>query len=368
MADPRILAPIPTPPAQRWKEFRLLYLPRTAFVVGTIVVAILWSHWVAPATLVAEAEVTHRDVRAPQAGVLVGLNVDMLKSVKAGEVIGRVASVNPLLLEADLNVIRAELVMVATTMAGATDKFKMALDFESMQLNWMNHRVSVASLQGRLQIAEADLVRGEELFKQGLVTEANIQQLRVQRESLTKQLEQEQQLMAHLEPIVHAFAPKDASDADLATKNALDAALKVQDAKLHVAEQQLKPLALVAPIDGVVSMLARHNGEGVTAGEVVVRVTALTSDRITGFLRQPMAFVPKPGMKVELLTRGSPRTQTESKVLEVGPAMEPISATLMAAMRLPKSPPPPPGLRLQIEVPRGFKLVPGEFVDVVVKP
>src|SRR4051812_27392286 len=86
--DPRILGPIPTPAAQRWKEMRLIYLPRTVFGAGAILAAWLWTSWVSPATLVAEAEVEQADVRAAQAGVVASLKVAMLQPVHAGEVVG----------------------------------------------------------------------------------------------------------------------------------------------------------------------------------------------------------------------------------------------------------------------------------------
>ena len=90
--DPRILSAVPTPPAQRWREVRLLYLPRTVFIVGGLVAIWLWSSWVAPATLVAEAEIQQLDVRSVQAGKLTTLKVDTLQSVHRGDVIGYVGS------------------------------------------------------------------------------------------------------------------------------------------------------------------------------------------------------------------------------------------------------------------------------------
>ena len=38
--DSRLLPPIPTPPSQRWREIRLLYLPRAVFILGVIAAAL----------------------------------------------------------------------------------------------------------------------------------------------------------------------------------------------------------------------------------------------------------------------------------------------------------------------------------------
>ena len=47
--------------------------------------------------------------------------------------------------------------------------------------------------------------------------------------------------------------------------------------------------------------------------------------------------------------------------------MEPVPASLQAAMRLPPNTPPELGLRVQISVPDGFVLRPGEQVDVAIE-
>ena len=47
--------------------------------------------------------------------------------------------------------------------------------------------------------------------------------------------------------------------------------------------------------------------------------------------------------------------------------MESISPSLVAAMKLAPNTVPEPGLRVHIPVPDGFKLRPGEIVDVVMR-
>lgn len=363
--DSRILGPIPTPAAQKWKEVRLIYLPRTVFAVGVVVAAWLWASWVSPATLVAEAEIQQRDVRSAQAGVVASLKVDMLQPVHRGDVVGQIAAANPRLLDATLAVIRADVGMLSDSMAGVTDKQKMALEYEKLQLELMTRRVSLASLRGRLQVSAADLARSEQLYKQGLVTDQQIGQLKGAVDSLNAQIAEEARLVAHLEPIVRNYSPKDENNADLSAQSALAAAIKVQDAKLKLAEEQLTPQPLVAPIDGVVTALLRHPGEEVTAGETVLRITASRAERLVGFLRQPMPFEPKPGMTVEVRTRGVKRQFATTKITEVGAALEPIPPSIMAALRLPANPPPEHALRIQFALPTGIPLLPGEHVDVV---
>lgn len=367
MDNPRIIGPIPTPPAQRWKEIRLLYLPRAVFLVGVIVAAWLWTSWVAPATLVAEADYIHAEVRAVQAGVLAGLKVDMLQAVKAGDAIGQIAATNPRILEATLAVIKADVGMLTATLAGATDRQRVTLELERMQLDWMGQRVELASLRGRLLQAEADLARGTPLHATAMITEEAYEQMKITRDALAAQVDEQGKMVAHLEPLVRNLGTPDTQASALSSETALASAIKVQEAKLQLAEAQLTPLPLVAPINGVVALLLRRNGETVIAGEPILRINATRPDRLVGFLRQPLSFEPKAGMTAEIRTRTLPRHFTTAKILQVGPAMEPITPTLVAAMRLPASPVPESGLRVEFTLPAGLPLVPGEHVDVIIR-
>jgi multidrug resistance efflux pump len=247
MNDPRILEPIPTPPEQRWREFRLLYLPRAAFVLGVIVAAWLWSDAIAPATLVAEADIQQADVRSAHAGVITSLNVAQFETVHAGQVVGQVMPLS-------------------------------------------------------------------------------------------------------------APLPGPAATPPTKLGNAAAAAVAPAPAAFP----------LIAPIDGVVSVLLRHPGETVAAGETVLRITSRKATRLTGYLRQPLPFEPEVGMSAEIRTRGAPRQAAMTKVTGVGGAMEAIPSSLLAAMRLSDKSGPEHALRILFAMPPGLALRPGEHVDVII--
>ena len=365
--DSRILTPIPTPPAQRWREIRLLYLPRAMFFVAIAVVAWMWGGVVAPSSMVAEAEVLGSDLRAPQAGVVASLTVALHQPVQAGQVVGHIAGANPRLLEATLAVIRAEVGMLTATMAGATDRQRVALEFERMQLDWMSHRVERAALQGRLQQTETDLARAEQLYRTGLVTTESVDQLKISRASLVAQLDEKNKLVARLEPALRNLTATDPQASALSGDAALAAAIKVQESKLRLAEAELAPAPLVVPIDGVVALVLRRAGETVLAGDPILRVTAPKSERLTGYLLQPLPYEPKVGMEAEIRTRGTPVKIATTKITHVGVALETLSPTMLAAMRLPTVPAPETAVRVEFALPPGLALRPGEHVDVTVR-
>lgn len=360
--DPRLLPPIPTPPAQRWREVRLVYLPRVMFVLGIALVVWMWGGAVAPATMVAEAEVSGADLRAGQPGVLTELKVALNQTVRAGETLATVAPANPRLIDATLAVIRAEVAMLM-----AADSKRIAVEFERLQLDWISERVNRVATLGEIQQVEADLARAEPLHRSGLMTDDAYTQLKLKLATLKTQATEREKIIDRLDPTARTPASADPQRAALSGESALAAAIKVQEARLQLAEEQLRPVTLVAPMDGVVSLVLRRAGETIVAGEVLLRVTAPGPARLVGYLRQPLPFTPTPGMTAEIRTRGLPAQVATTTVTQVGAALELISPTVIAAMRLPPTPAPETALRVEFALPVSLGLKPGEHVDVLVR-
>jgi multidrug resistance efflux pump len=353
------LSPIPTPPAQLWRQLRLQYLPVVVFVAGVAGAAVLWTQWVSPPTLVGEAEAIRAELRAPQAGMLSGLSADLLHPVKAGQIVGQVIVSDPKVLEASLAVIRAEIEVLRTS----TD-----MNFERLRLDWMSKRVELVSLQSQLHQAEATLARVMALHRQKLVTDEQHDEAKNARDAIAARLKAQTDLVERIEPGLRSLELPEARPSTVASAEALRAAVLQKEAQLRLIETQLSPVPLVAPIDGVVTLLHRRTGETVSAGESILQVSATRSTRIVGFLRQPLPLEPKPGMEVEVRTRTFVRRSGIAQVSQVGEQLEPISASLLAAMRLPVTAIPTDlGLRVHVSAPAGLSLRPGEQVDLIVR-
>lgn len=366
MSDDR-LPPIPTPSAQLWRQLRLQYLPVLVFVAGVLLAAFLWTHWVAPPTLVGEAEAVRVELRSAQPGTLTGLDVDLLQPVKAGQVIGQVI-VTPLpVLETSLAAIRAEIEMMRTTMDPVVGQQRAALDLERLQLDIMSKRVDLASLRGELIQAESTLTRLAPLKQTGVVTDDQYDLAKNARDTLQSRIRALNELIAQAEPRLRRLNTDDTQPRPSLTAS-LQSAIRHKESELRMLEAQLSPLSLTAPIDGVVTLLHRRSGETVAGGEPILQISATRSQRIIGFLRQPLPVEPKPGMDVEVRTRTFVRRIGQAKVTQVGQQLEPISPTLLAAMRLPVSAIPTDlGLRVHVSAPEGLKLRPGEQVDVIIR-
>ena len=102
------LPPIPTPPAQRWREFRIQFLPLIVFVLGVVAVVMLWGATIQPIGVIGEVEVTTADVLSLQDGQVVDLTIDRFSEVKAGQTIGYVVRRSDDMLAAELAIINTD--------------------------------------------------------------------------------------------------------------------------------------------------------------------------------------------------------------------------------------------------------------------
>ncbi|MCX6953650.1 MAG: HlyD family efflux transporter periplasmic adaptor subunit [Verrucomicrobia bacterium] len=358
------LPPIPIPSRLRWTAFCTEKLPFVVFALGVAAVAVLWNHSVTP-SLVAEAETVSAEVRSAQGGTLTTLDVALFQPVTAGQVIGHVQVADPKLLAASLAVIRAEIALMRANLEPVLPAQRVALDAGRLQLDWMHERVTLASLRVQLQQAEAELVRLRPLFEKNIVSVEIYETARLQRENLSAQLTEQTKLVETLGPAAREFSQRSAESTPRPAAETLAAATHVQEEKLRLTETQLGTVALTAPLDGVVSAVHRRAGESLKAGEPIVTVAATQSARLVGFVRQPLAFEPKPGMTVDIRRRTAARQTAPAKITAVGGVLEPVSPTILALLNRANTP--ELGLRIHIAAPAALNLRPGEQVDVTIR-
>jgi len=284
---------------------------------------------------------------------------------RAGQLIGYVAAGTPQQLAAALEVIRAEIDLMRATLDPVVGQQRAALDLARLQLDWLGKRVDLAALQGQLRQAEINLERTLALHKTQMATDAQLDAARITRESLVGQSKALTDLIAETEP---GLKPVFSAVGTATTAGGLAAAIRHKEKEIAQLEAQLGPQPVLAPIDGTVTAILRRSGEAVAAAEPIVLLTSPRTDRIVGFIRQPVAVEPKAGMSVEVRTRTFRRQAGVSAIGQVGNQLEPIPATLLAAMRLPVSVTPTEfGLRVVVPTPPGLPVRPGEQVDLIVR-
>lgn len=351
---------IPTPSRHRWRRFCAEALPALIFAAGAVGVILLWRPAGAAPTLVAEVERVLSEVKAVRAGVVTDVRVKLLQSVAAGDALALLHTNPPEVLAASLAVIRADIELLRANLQPELGPRRVSLQAARLQLDWMKERVALASLGAQLEQAESEFRRLDPLHRQGLVTDSAFDSARLVQERLRLEGIEQRRLVDRLAPTVEAawLASDDVPDP-------LAAALRVQEEKLRLAEAQFAPVKLTAPLAGVVTTLVAAPGTTVAAGDVVATVAAERSERLVGFLRQPLPKEVRVGTAVELRARNAAGQRAVATIAEIGRVLEPVSPTVLALYN--RAQIPELGLRVHIVLPPGFPARPGEWVDVTLR-
>lgn len=120
---------------------------------------------------------------------------------------------------------------------------------------------SIADLENKYNMAKRDLERSEKLFKEGAISQEEVESARLQASSALTTLENQKQKLK--------------LDQKGPTKSTIDAArAQVMQAEADLALQSLnaKNLVIKAPIDGVIATLPVTIGETVSNGKVITQI------------------------------------------------------------------------------------------------
>jgi len=352
------LPPIPSPPAHHWRQFRVKVLPPLSFLGVLLATVWLWSENMVNPLLYGTAESRQADVISPVDGCVVRLLVEQYQQVNAGDLIAVVGAVKPEILTNTVAMIRAEIEAIrADAGFDAGDKVRYA----QFQLDWMQQRAELASLKVQLIWAEAEFERISRLVKENISFQEEYDTAKRDMEDTRAQIAEKQALVEQTGESIKRLNP-DTFDPDTA---AVRAAVAVAQQQLKLAEAELQPVYLTAPIAGQVSKVNKFPDSMVATAEVIATIADPHVDRIIGYVSQPIRLEPKVGMPVEIRTRGAQRMTGRAQITHVGPRIELFTAPLrirgMGAAQ-------ERGLPFVVSLPPEMKLLPGELVDVTIIP
>lgn len=392
------LSRIPSPPGATFREFRITVLPVLTFLLVLGATLVTWRLYVGPSQLVGEVEAIHTQVSAPQAGQLRELHVDLLQHVKAGQTLAVLVPTDPRVLAARLDVSRSRLDLLRESLDARLRQQNNQISLLQLRLNWLSQRAELASLQARRSFYESELTRQTQLMtwlrERAALTESRIvavprtsagesapggdprswipegagmdrvadfQIAKRDLDSLNAELEEKTRLVDEIRAALEAVAPEENQISDV-LPTAMKAAVAFEEAELKQLEDQIKPVALVATMDGIVSVVSRRAGENVLAGDTILTLSALQSDRILAYLRQPLNLEVRTNMNIEVRSRSHRREAGIGRVLAIGTQIEPILPQLLprtSATRDAEF-----GLPILISLPPGLPAVGGEVVDL----
>lgn len=335
------LPPIPIPWRQRWREFRVAYLPLLMFTALLLGIGILWSRYVHPSSIVGELESTRISIVSSLPGTLQSLRVSLLQPVTNGQLLAEVAVTDPQTLQAELQAAEADLRLLQVRMS--LDHAREADGQRRLRLDLMTERINLGLAQIRLRQAEGEFDRVKALFDKQLIPQGLNQSgdgtdgrfnygydvaLR-DRDALRAEVNERLRLVADLEAGLAATAsatnaPSGVQFADSAVENAIRA-------QHLVLEQTLKPIKLHASMDGFVSSISNRPGDLVMAGKPVLTLSANHNDRVIAWVRPPVTSRPQIGDQVTVRRMDMGRISTTGTVIEVGGQLEPMSASLQPA-------------------------------------
>src|SRR6266480_6036627 len=261
---------IPTPPAQRWREFRFRAVPILAFLAVLLVLTAMWRQYVTPPTLVGQVEPITAYVTSPKPGTLAQLNLARMQRVKAGDPVAQVITTDPRVLTSSLAVIQAEIQLLRVNLQPIIDQQRYALNYDRLRLDWLSQRVDLATARVKLQLAENDLRRTTELFKEKIVSEKVFDQMKTAREKLQAEVEERTKLVAELEENLQSLklrqGPTESAQKPPGPQEVLQASIAVQEEKLRLTEAELDTATTGIHMDGKVSVIKRPPRELVVSG------------------------------------------------------------------------------------------------------
>jgi len=348
------LPPIPSPPAHLWRQFRVKFMPVTAFAVVLCLAVVLWSKNLANPLVMGTAEGLEAEVTSPQAGMLTELRVMQYQEVRADEILAVITPATPQILSNTLAVLRAEMDVVrADSGFDGGDKVRYA----QFHLDWMQRRADLLQLQSQVVYAEKEYQRQARLLETKILDQANYDIAERDLRQAREMLEIQTAAVADAEKAVRALDPTTAPpDSPLVL-----AQLKLVQDKLSLAEAEFMPVVIRPPSDGRVSKISKLTGTSVAEGESILTVASPKVQYILGYIGQPLRIEPTVGMKVEVRSRGQNRTVGQAQVTHVGPRIELFNAPLRVrgmGNALER------GLPIVVSVPPEMKLRPGELVEL----
>ena len=347
-----------------WREFRQRFFPKLIFGGVLAALALLWFAEIHAPSLIGQVEPAMAVINSPKTGILLDFSMERLQTVKAGDPVGQIVTTDPKVLAATLAVIQAEVGLLKLNM----EPGRYAIQYDRLRLDWMNQRASLAGLKVKFQQAESDLRRAKTLSQGKIVADSALEKMQAARDKLQADIEQRTSLVADMEKSLEKHGPQAGETPGAgtpgSTQDILRAAIAVQEEKLRLTEAELSPIILRAPIDGTLDLIRHHSGEAVIAGEPIATISALTSDHIAGYIRQPGSGQLTVGQEVEVRSRFGSKPYGKAAILTIGTRMEPINPLLLPPTSNPVL---VLGLPVDISVPKNLSLLPGEVVDLVLR-
>ncbi len=370
----KVLPPIPTPLRQRLKPLRQRWLPAVVLLLVLVAIALIWRRMARPTSFVGIVETVFTTVTTPDAGVLTNISINPLQDVVAGDVVAEVVTTDPRTVSSRLSVLRGRMQLMEMELDPVLNRQRNALDYERLMVDCAKIKDELVTAKALLEGARSKFKLEEGLKAQGISSKETYEDALAQKNALEASVTEKEKIVALTEKSLERLSYMADSFIPGGENDPLKAALVVEEDKVKLFQAKLRPLELLAPMDGIVTLVHKRPGEQVLPGDPIVTITARKPERILGYLPQAFPINPTVGMKVEVATR-SPlsfwRIQSIATITGVSPHLEtitnllvrPITPGLSMDQQLPVL-----GRVISISLPTDLKLLPGQPLDITLLP
>lgn len=351
---------IPVPLRLRWREVRVRLFPFLIFVLVAGVVVWLWRDRVEATNMIGHVVGKQTLVGSPQPGSLTDLTVKPFDSVRAGDAIARLVTTDPMVMEAELAVVLAQIELERLSRDPFVGQERNLLDFESMQVDLMEYRAQLGMARIRKEQARSEYERLKSMYDRGLAAEEILERTRTEYLALQEEVDLIEELVDRLQTRLDRL-DLDAIAERWDDQDPLAAALKVHQRTIERIEAEMMPVVLRAPITGQVTEVYKLDGEYVDQGDSIIRIRSPLPDYIVGYVRHPLFVEPEPGMQVLVRKQGRERREAVMEIASVGVQMETVEhfTSLFANQPFQTT-----GLPVRVALTEDLDLRPGEVVDM----
>jgi hypothetical protein len=401
MADSRR---IPTPFVYRWRRFLQRILPFIIFVVCVALTMWLWNRQSQLGNAVGTVGAVFVDVPAPIAGNLLPPPPDRMiwerfQPVGQDDIIGEIAIFDDRAIAAQIETLNARRNEVKANALAQRDDFLLNLELDvaaiddDRRINRARQRWELEALQLSVRDREVEINTLEvesERLKQKLVflnapnrrqpgavakqeirdyelllkkNEAQIEFAKKAKAEAERLKGVNEQKAAELDKVPEGDSFADRDEINEKIRNLVDTfqkQLDVIDAEIEELRAQMLSLVVAAPISGIVTEVFKVPGMAVQPGDPILRIASPDSQYVITYIRHRQRIQPEVNTLVKLRKRYTGYHPVEARVLDVGPAVEPVPLQHLSDPTVPEW-----GRPVKIDLPPGLDVRPGESVDII---
>jgi HlyD family secretion protein len=311
---------------------------------------------VQPSSVVGEVEAVKANVISLHDGLVAELHVDLLQHVTNGQVIGTIISTDPDILKASIAAIESDLKVLQARMR--LDERRNEQSVQQVRLDLMTDKMDLVIAVSMSNLASNKLKRAVKLVHDQVESQDVLDIAQADFDRLQAEISARGKTIAEKEAAIKQL---EGTQGGTGNDSYINAAIRAKEDEL---EATLKPSDIRAPMDGVISAIYRRGQERVVRGESIVTISSTASERIIGYIRQPVQMVPNPDIDVVVVrTRTLKRQMGEGQILRVGSQYERINPLLISTdsnrFEL--------GLPIVVSLPKGMNVAPGEFLDLSIR-